>query len=144
MRHPIRPHTASRFALAFALPALLLAPASHAQSTPPPDPIVTALFTQALVDAPGKEVLMLKVTYPPGGADPVHRHDAHGFIYVLDGEIVMGVRGGQEVHLKPGETFYEGPHDVHTVGRNASQTRPASFVVMLIKQQGVQPVLPAH
>ncbi|AOS81610.1 MULTISPECIES: cupin domain-containing protein [Hydrogenophaga] len=143
MRHPLRSRTASRFALAIALPALMLAPASRAQ-TAPPDPIVAALFTQALADAPGKEVLMLKVTYPPGGADPVHRHDAHGFIYVLDGEIVMGVRGGQEVHLKPGETFYEGPHDVHTVGRNASQTRPASFVVMLIKQQGVQPVLPAQ
>ena len=66
------------------------------------------------------------------------------FVYVLDGEIVMGVRGGQEVRLKPGQTFYEGPNDVHTVGRNASKTKPATFIVMLLKQQGVQPVLPAR
>lgn len=146
MRHPFRyrtkPH-ARRLALALALPALLLAQPGRAQ-TAPPDPIVTPLFTQALIDVPGKEVLMLKVTYPPGGADPVHRHDAHGFIYVLEGEIVMGVRGGKEVRLKPGQTFYEGPHDVHTVGRNASKTKPATFVVMLLKQQGIEAVLPAQ
>lgn len=136
-------HPARRFLLALAVPALLLAQATRAQTTPP-DPIVKELFTQALPDLPGKEVLMLQVTYPPGGADPVHRHDAHGFIYVLDGEIVMGVRGGKELLLKAGQTFYEGPLDVHTVGRNASKTRPATFVVMLLKQQGVQPVLPAH
>jgi quercetin dioxygenase-like cupin family protein len=151
MRHLLRTRTASqaaglntrRLALALALPALLLAQPGRAQ-TAPPDPIVTPLSTQPLPDMPGKEVLMLKVTYPPGGADPVHRHDAHGFIYVLEGEIVMGVRGGKEVRLKPGQTFYEGPHDVHTVGRNASKTKPATFVVMLLKQQGVAPVLPAR
>ena len=143
MRHAFRPRSARRVALAIVLPMLQLAHPGHAQAAPP-DPIVTALTTQALPDLPGKEVLMLKVTYPPGGADPVHRHDAHGFIYVLEGEIVMGVRGGQEVRLRPGQTFYEGPHDVHTVGRNASKTKPATFIVMLLKQQGVQPVLPAH
>lgn len=151
MRHLLRTRTASQaaglntrhLALALALPALLLAQPGRAQIAPP-DPIVTPLSTQPLPDMPGKEVLMLKVTYPPGGADPVHRHDAHGFIYVLEGEIVMGVRGGKEVRLKPGQTFYEGPHDVHTVGRNASKTKPATFVVMLLKQQGVAPVLPAQ
>ncbi|HEX9876409.1 MAG TPA: cupin domain-containing protein [Gammaproteobacteria bacterium] len=80
----------------------------------------------ARADIPGKEVLMLTVEYPPGGADPVHRHDAHGFVYVLEGSIVMQVKGGAEVTLTPGQTFYEGLHDVHTIGRNASATQPAS------------------
>jgi quercetin dioxygenase-like cupin family protein len=67
---------------------------------------------------------MITVEYPPGGGDPVHRHDAHGFIYVLAGSVVMQVRGGKEVTLGPGQTFYEGPDDIHVVGRNASSTRP--------------------
>ena len=86
---------------------------------------------------------MLVVDYPPGGADPVHRHNAHAFVYVLEGSIVMQVRGGKEVTLTPGQTFYEGPTDVHTVGRNASNTEPAKFLVVLLKDKGVEPVLPA-
>jgi quercetin dioxygenase-like cupin family protein len=78
--------------------------------------------------------------YPPGAVDPVHRHDAHAFLYVLEGSIVMGVRGGKEVTLTAGQTFYEGPDDVHTVGRNASKTEPAKFVVFLLKNRGA-PVL---
>lgn len=143
LHQPLLATSAGRIALALAVPALLFTQPAHAQPALP-EAIVTALFTQTLKDVPGKEVLMLSVTYPPGGGDPVHRHDAHGFIYVLEGEIVMGVRGGKEVHLKPGQTFYEGPHDVHTVGRNASQTQPAKFLVVLLKKKGVQPVLPAH
>ena len=91
----------------------------------------------------GKEALMITVDYPPGGADPVHRHDAHAFVYVLEGSIVMQVRGGKEVTLTPGQTFYEGPNDVHIVGRNASNTKPAKFLVVLLKNKGVEPVLPA-
>lgn len=87
---------------------------------------------------------MLEVEYPPSGADPVHRHDAHAFVYVLEGSIVMQVKGGAEVTLTPGQTFYEGPHDVHTIGRNASTTEPARFVVLLIKNTGVEPVLLAE
>jgi len=98
------------------------------------------VLSKALADYPGKEVMILKVEYPPGSQDPVHRHDAHGFIYVLEGSIVMGVRGGKSVTLHPGETFYEGPDDVHTVGRNASQTKPAKFLVFLLKKIGA-PVL---
>ena len=109
-----------------------------------PDPIVTSLMSKALSDAPGKEVLMITVDYPPGGADPVHRHDAHGFIYVLEGSIVMGVKGGKEVTLKPGQTFYEGPQDLHTVGRNASKTRPAKFLVFLLKETGKPAVIPVQ
>jgi len=104
------------------------------------DAIVTPLLTQPLPEYPGKEVLMITVDYPPGAVDPVHTHDAHAFVYVLEGSIVMGVKGGKEVTLMPGQTFYEGPHDVHTVGRNASQTQPAKFVVMLVKKENA-PVL---
>jgi len=97
-----------------------------------------------LADIPGKEMLMITVDYPPGSVDPVHRHDAHAFIYVLQGSIVMQVRGGKEVTLGPGQTFYEGPNDVHTVGRNASATEPAKFIVILLKKKGVDVVLPAE
>jgi quercetin dioxygenase-like cupin family protein len=122
--------------------ALAIFACSGLAAQSPPD--VAALLSKELADIPGKEVLMLEVEYPPGGADPVHRHDAHGFIYVLEGSIVMGVKGGAEVTLTPGQTFYEGPHDVHTVGRNASATQPAKFVVLLVKNTGVEPVLPAE
>lgn len=85
---------------------------------------------------------MLTVDYPPGGADPVHRHDAHGFIYLLEGTIVMGVAGGKEVTLTPGQTSHEGPKDVHTVGRNASHDRPAKFVVFLLKDANKPALIP--
>jgi quercetin dioxygenase-like cupin family protein len=104
------------------------------------DAVVTPLMTQALPEYPGKEVLMINVEYPPGAVDPVHRHDAHAFVYVLEGSIIMQVKGGKEVTLKPGQTYYEGPNDIHVVGRNASNTKPAKFVVFLVKDQG-KPVL---
>jgi quercetin dioxygenase-like cupin family protein len=103
---------------------------------------VKSLLTQPLPEFPGKEVQMITVEYPPGGADPVHRHNAHGFIYVLEGSIVMGVQGGKEVTLTPGQTFYEGPADLHTVGRNASTTKPAKFLVMLVKDKGSPILIP--
>jgi quercetin dioxygenase-like cupin family protein len=96
-----------------------------------------------LDDAPGKEMLMLTVEYPPGAVEHVHRHDAYAFIYVLEGTIVEQVRGGKEVTLSPGQTFFEGPDDVHTVGRNASAAKPARFVVVMLKKKGVDAVLPA-
>jgi quercetin dioxygenase-like cupin family protein len=107
------------------------------------EPVVTPVLLKALADLPGKEVLIITVDYPPGAADPVHRHDAHGFIYVLEGSIVMQVRGGKEVTLTPGQMFYEGPGDIHVVGRNASNTQPAKFLVVLLKHTSVEPVLPA-
>ena len=106
--------------------------------------VVTPLMLKDLADVPGKEMLMIAVEYPPGSVDHVHRHDAHAFIYVLQGSIVMQVRGGKEVTLGPGQTFYEGPNDVHTVGRNASATEPAKFIVVLLKKKGVDVVLPAE
>jgi quercetin dioxygenase-like cupin family protein len=101
---------------------------------------VTPILSKDLADIPGKEGLMLIVEYPPGSTDPIHRHNAHGFIYVLEGSIIMQVRGGKEVTLTPGQTFYEGPSDVHVVGRNASQTQPAKFVVFFVKDKGA-PIL---
>ncbi len=101
---------------------------------------VTPLFSKDLMDFPGKEGLMVMVEYPPGSSDPIHRHNAHGFIYLLEGSIIMQVRGGKEVTLTAGQTFYEGPEDVHVVGRNASQTKPAKFVVFFLKDKGA-PVL---
>lgn len=116
------------------LAVLLLAMtgAAGAQQTAPPARL-KSLMTKALAEHPGKEAVLLSVEYPPGGEDPVHRHDAHGFVYVLEGSIVMGVRGGRPVTLTPGQTFYEGPDDIHTVGRNASLTEPARFLVFLLK-----------
>ena len=105
---------------------------------------VTPLMSKDLTEFPGKEGVMLIIEYPPGSTDPIHRHNAHGFIYVLEGSIVMQVRGGKEVTLTPGQTFYEGPDDVHVVGRNASQTKPAKFLVFLVKDKGAPPLVPAH
>ena len=103
---------------------------------------VTDLFSKELTDFPGKEGLMITVEYPPGSVDPIHRHNAHAFVYVLEGSIVMQVRGGKEVTLTPGQTFYEGPNDVLVVGRNSSQTKPAKFVVFLVKEKGAPVFLP--
>src|ERR1700751_1227435 len=97
---------------------------------------VTQLMSKNLTNLPGKEGLMITVEYPPGSSDPIHRHNAHAFVYVLEGTIVMQVRGGKEVTLTPGQTFYEGPADEHIVGRNASTTKPAKFVVFLVKDKG--------
>jgi quercetin dioxygenase-like cupin family protein len=110
----------------------------------PKEAKVTPLFSKDLTDFPGKEGLMITVEYPPGSSDPIHRHNAHAFVYVLEGSIVMQVRGGKEVTLTPGQTFYEGPFDVHVVGRNASQTKPAKFVVFLVKDKGAPVLVPEN
>ena len=103
----------------------------------------TPLLSKNLADIPGKEATMITVKYAPGSEGTVHRHNAHVFVYVLEGSIVMQVRGGKEVTLGPGGTFYEGPMDVHTVGRNASKTQPATFLVFAIKDKGAPLVVPA-
>ena len=106
------------------------------------DAKVTEVLSKDLYNIPGKEGLMITVEYPPGASDPMHRHNAHGFIYVLEGSIVMQVKGGQEVTLTPGQSFYEGPDDVHVVGRNASPTEPAKFIVFLVKDKGAPVLIP--
>jgi len=103
---------------------------------------VTPLMSKELPDLPGKEGLMITVVYPPGSSDPIHRHNANAFVYVLEGSIVMQVEGGKEVTLAPGQTFYEGPNDIHVVGRNASTTKPAKFLVFLVKNKNAPVLIP--
>jgi quercetin dioxygenase-like cupin family protein len=103
---------------------------------------VTQLMSKELTSLPGKEGVMITVEYPPGSTDPIHRHNAYAFVYVLEGSIVMQVRGGKEVTLKPGQTFYEGPLDVHVVGRNASKTKPAKFIAFFVKDKGAPILVP--
>jgi quercetin dioxygenase-like cupin family protein len=106
------------------------------------DAKVTPVMAKPLADIQGKEVQILTVEYPPGGSDPVHRHNAHAFVYVLEGSIVMGLNGGKPVTLTAGQTFYEGPNDIHAVGRNASKTEPAKFVVFLLKDKDAPILIP--
>lgn len=96
--------------------------------------VVTPVLTRNLADFPGKEAVMITVEYAPGAESPPHRHDAHTFVYVLEGSVVMQVEGGPEVTLKPGESFYEAPADIHVVSRNASRTAPAKFLVFFLKE----------
>ena len=115
-----------------------------ARASDPPQPVVTPLTLKELPDSPGKEMVMISVVYPPGAVEHIHRHNGNAIVYVLEGSIIEGVKGGKEVTLKPGQTFYEGPGDVHTIGRNASATKPAKFIVVLVKKKGVDAVLPAE
>ena len=105
---------------------------------------VTSLISKDLPESPGREVLMITVEHPPGGSSPVHRHNAHAIVYVLEGSVVMQVKGGQPVTLTPGQTFYEGPDDVHVVDRNASNTKPVKFLVFIIKDKGAPVLVPAQ
>jgi quercetin dioxygenase-like cupin family protein len=105
--------------------------------------VVNQLLLKDVVSMAGKEALMLTVTYPPGGASPPHRHDAQVFVYVLEGELLMQVQGGPKVTLRPGDTFYESPNDVHAVSANASRTAPAKFLVFILKDKGVPTTRPA-
>ncbi len=105
---------------------------------------VTPLLSKDLSTFPGKEISMITVEYAPGGIDPVHTHNAHAMVYVLEGSIVMQVKGGEPVTLTPGQSFYEGPDDVHIVGRNTSKTAPAKFVVFFVKDKGAPILTPAQ
>ena len=130
-----------RFLLAGALLLLLSSAGTDAaQETTK----VTSLMSRDLSDIPGKEGDMLIVEYAPGAVDPVHRHNADAFVYVLEGSVVMQVKGGEQVTLQPGQTFYEGPNDIHVVGRNASKTEPAKFLVVFIKNKGAPILTPVE
>jgi len=119
--------------------AFLIASALIAQ-----DAKVTPLMSKDLAEFPGKEGVMITVVYPPGASDPIHRHNAYAFLYVLEGSVVMQLKGGKEITLTPGQTFYEGPNDIHTVGRNASSTKPAKFIVFLVKDKGAPVLVPVN
>ena len=116
----------------------------HPEAQAAPEAKITQLMSKNLPDFPGKEGVMITVEYPPGGSDPIHRHNADVFVYVLEGSVVMQLRGGDETTLTPGQTFYEGPDDVHVVSRNASATEPAKFVVFFVKDIGAPVLLPAN
>jgi quercetin dioxygenase-like cupin family protein len=108
------------------------------------EPKVTPLMSKDLAENPGREVLMITVEHRPGGSSAIHRHNAHAFVYVLEGSVVMQLKGGQQVTLTPGQTFYEGPDDVHVIDRNASATNPAKFLVFLIKDKGAPALVPVE
>ena len=128
-----------RFPMYAHLAALLMLAAGPAHAAD-----VKELFAIDLPDYPGKEGRMIEVTYPPGAKDMVHRHDADAFVYVLEGQIIMQLKGKPAVTLNPGQTFYEGPTDVHVVGRNTSDTKPARFVVVLLKNKGAPVLTPVE
>jgi quercetin dioxygenase-like cupin family protein len=108
------------------------------------EPKVTSLMSKDIAESPGREVLVITVEHAPGGSSAIHRHNAHAFVYVLEGAVVMQLKGGQQVSLTPGQTFYEGPDDVHVVDRNASATNPAKFLVFLIKDKGAPALVPVE
>jgi quercetin dioxygenase-like cupin family protein len=125
-----------------AISLLLLCLMTSAVAARPPE--VVTVMSKALTSNPDKEGVMITVAYPPGGSDPVHRHNAQAFVYVLEGSVVMQVKGGKEVTLTPGQMFYEGPDDIHVVGRNASTTRPARMLVFLVKDKGAPILVPVE
>jgi quercetin dioxygenase-like cupin family protein len=108
------------------------------------EPKITSLMSKDLPENPGKEVLVITVEHAPGGSTVIHRHNAHAFVYVLEGSVVEQLKGGQQVTLTPGQTFYEGPDDVHVVDRNASDTKPAKFLVFMIKDKGAPALVPVQ
>ena len=126
------------------LPILVAAGLATATAAPAQDTSAVTPLLQQQLDLDGKEALMLRVDFPPGGSDPVHRHNADVFVYVLSGSVVMQVEGGAEVTLNPGDTFVEGKDDVHLVGRNASETEPASFLAFFVKDSDSPAVLPVN
>jgi quercetin dioxygenase-like cupin family protein len=130
-------HNMKKFILSVFIFTIGFATATHAQE-------VNTLFKKPLLEAPGKEIEVITVTYTPGAVDAIHRHDAHAVVYVLDGEVEMQVRGGTLRRLGPGQVFYESPGDVHTVSRNVSKTKPAKFVVFFIKNEGAPILTPVH
>lgn len=103
---------------------------------------VTPLMAQDLADLARKEGVMLTVEYPPGESSTKHRHNAHVFVYVLEGSVVMQVEGGKAVTLPPGQTFYESPGDIHSVSKNASGSQSAKFLVFVLKDKSTPPVIP--
>lgn len=114
---------------------LALCQACAAAASTPTSATVEQLMDKGMVGMPGKELLMLTVEYVPGGASLPHRHDAQVFVYVLEGKLIMQVAGSPAVTLRPGQTFYEGPNDVHVVSANASKTAPAKILVFMVKDK---------
>jgi len=106
------------------------------------EPKVTPVMMKNLADIPGKQLVVVTVEYAPGRADAPHRHNADAIVYVLEGSVIEQVKGGKADTFTAGQTFYEGPNDIHIVGRNASQTEPAKLVAILVKKKGAPTVVP--
>jgi quercetin dioxygenase-like cupin family protein len=123
---------------------LLIALCLAASAAAADDISVTPLMAKDLTGMAGKEGQMLTVEFAPGAVSASHRHNAHTFVYVLEGSVVMQVKGGEEVTLGPGQTFYESPEDIHSVSKNASSTKPAKILVFFVKDKGAPPTLPAN
>lgn len=123
---------------------ILVAPCLVACTALAQDAKVTSLMQHDLVRTDGQEGTLISVEYGPGGSSAAHRHDAYAFVYVLEGELVMQVAGGERVTLGPGQTFFESPGDVHTVSRNASATRPVRFLVFFVKKKGAPISVPVE
>jgi quercetin dioxygenase-like cupin family protein len=134
-------------ALAFLITSALIATSTLMAQTALTPPVaqetITTLLTKDVAGFPGEEALMYTVDFPPGYSSPVHRHNAQVSVYVLEGSVVMQVRGGKELTLTPGQSFYENPNDIHVVSRNASSTKPAKFLVFLIHKKDAPLVIPA-
>jgi quercetin dioxygenase-like cupin family protein len=114
------------------------------QRTTPPRASISPLLLNDIEATGNQEAALALVQFPPGSVDPIHRHNALVYVYVLEGSVVMQVRGGPEVTLRPGQTFTEKPSDIHVVGRNASKTKPAKLLVYFVKDKGAPPLLPAE
>ena len=133
----------TRFAASFVLTAALAVSAS-AQPPAAAGAKVAPLLTKPLAGLDGKEGVMLTVEYPPGVASAAHRHNANTFVYVLEGSVVMQVAGGPELTLTAGQTFYESPSDIHSVSRNASNSKAAKILVFMVKDVGAPATLPVN
>jgi quercetin dioxygenase-like cupin family protein len=128
---------------ALAATGILSTPIAGADgSTLPADDGIKEQLVRDLAGVRGKEVRLITIDYPPGGESPAHRHNAQVFVYVLEGSMRMQVKGSAAVTLHAGQTFYEGPHDVHLVSANASQTTSARILVLIVKDKG-QPLFSA-
>ena len=136
----------ARYAGRAAVLLLAALAAGSAGSQPPaaPGAKATPLLTKPLAGIDGKEGVMLTVEYPPGVASAAHRHNANTFVYVLEGSVVMQVAGGPELTLTAGQTFYESPSDIHSVSRNASNSKPAKILVMMVKDVGAPATVPVN
>lgn len=124
------------------MPKVLIALCLAASAAWAQEAEVTQLMTHKLARMDGQEGTLVLVEYAPGASSPEHRHNAYVFVYVLEGRLVMQLKGGEEVIIGPGQTFFESPQDVHAVSRNASITAPARFLAFLVKDNGAQITMP--
>lgn len=98
----------------------------------------TRIFGRDLPNVPGKQLLAVEVSYPPGASTPSHRHPDSAFIfaYVLSGEIESVVDDEEPRIYRAGESWHEAPGAHHRVSRNASKTKPAKLLAVFVAESG--------